>query len=96
VEHEAIAEGGPFQGSLNVKVECPPGGDWPRQVVWTTGPGPDQRHLYRFKTVSVSLFGGVPVYEFVKTLATSLGHSVDSTTSMPRSAKTLGGWHGRG
>jgi hypothetical protein len=67
-EHRAFAEGGgPLDGHLGLTVERK-GRDWPSEVVWTTGPGPDERHLYRFITVSEGTEGGVPVYRFDRTL----------------------------
>jgi hypothetical protein len=63
-----IAEGGPLSGDPNVTVEHTDR-DWPADVVWRTGPGPEERHLYRFREMSVSSSGGRPVYEYVRTLA---------------------------
>lgn len=68
----AFAEGGPLGGRLNLTVERGErghSGGWPAEVVWTSGPGSEERHLYRFKLVSMGPSGGSPVYEFVRTLA---------------------------
>jgi hypothetical protein len=64
--HQALAEDGPLAGDQSLKVEEPRGTGWPGQVLWRTGPSPNERHLYRFK--DVTLTSGVPVYEFVRTL----------------------------
>jgi hypothetical protein len=65
--HQALAGDGPLAGDQSLKVEEPGGIGWPSQVLWRTGPGPNERHLYRFKDVALTP-SGVPVYEFVRTL----------------------------
>jgi hypothetical protein len=67
VLHQAFAEDGPLAGDQSLKVEEPGGTGWPSQVLWRTGPGPYERHLYRFKDVALTP-SGVPVYGFVRTL----------------------------
>jgi hypothetical protein len=63
---QAFAEDGPLGGDPNLTVQE---GDGKQQatVIWRTGPGPDERHLYRFKEMALTPTG-VPVYEFVRTL----------------------------
>ena len=65
--HQAFAEDGPLAGDQSLTVEEPRGTGWPSQVVWRTGPGSNERHLYRFKDVAL-MPSGVPVYEYVRTL----------------------------
>jgi hypothetical protein len=65
--HPAVAVDGPLAGDPNLTVEELEGGDWPPTRVWTTGPGADERHLYRFKDVALTPTGA-PAYEFVRTL----------------------------
>jgi hypothetical protein len=65
--HQALAEDGPLAGDQSLTVEEPRGTGWPSQVVWRTGPGSNDRHLYRFKDVALTP-SGVPVYEYVRTL----------------------------
>jgi hypothetical protein len=38
--------------------------DWSAVQMWTSGSGADQRHLYRFSTVSVGTEGGAPFTAF--------------------------------
>lgn len=63
-KHHAIAEDGPVGGKLDLTVE---NGDWPKTVVWTTGLGADQRHVYRLHTVALAPHG-IPSYRFDRTL----------------------------
>ena len=62
-----MVEGGPLGGDPNVTVERS-GDDWPAEAIFKSGPGSDERHLYRFKLVAVGAEGGLPVYEYVRTL----------------------------
>ena len=65
--HQGLAEDGPLAGDQSLKVEEPGAAGWPGLALWRTGPGPNERHLYRFKDVALTP-SGVPVYEFVRTL----------------------------
>ena len=68
--HRAFAANGPLAGKPSLTVQRgdeEPG--WPAEQIWTSGPVTDQRHLYRFLSVSIGWeAGGVPVYVFVRTL----------------------------
>jgi hypothetical protein len=44
-------------------------GRWPSPVVWTTGPGPGERHVYVLSHMTLAgAIGGVPTYRFERTL----------------------------
>jgi hypothetical protein len=68
-ESSAQAADGPLRGHQDLGAYERPGGSWEREVVWTEGPGTNQRHLYEFTgNVSQGPGGGEPVYAFVRTL----------------------------
>lgn len=67
-EFEAITEGGPLGGDVNLRVDKIDG-HWARTWTFRTGPGPEDRHVYKFVGVSGSrVTGGAPVYRFDRTL----------------------------
>jgi hypothetical protein len=64
--HAALAEDGPVGGWHGLWVEKYDDEPWPDRV-WTTGPAPDERHVYRWKTMALTPTG-VPLYSYVRTL----------------------------
>jgi hypothetical protein len=64
----AFAEDGPLAGDLNLTVDNHDAeGRWPSPVVWRTGPGPDERHVYVLGHISLTPTG-VPTYRHERTL----------------------------
>jgi hypothetical protein len=68
MQFEVWAEDGPAMG-FDHAVDRGEGEDWPAEAVFTTGPGEDERHLYRFKIVATGPEGPKRIYSFVRTLA---------------------------